>query len=135
MKYHGYEEVKHTADLALRVWAPDFHALLIQSASGMYDLIGILHQREKPVAHSLELPNGSPEEILVDFLNELVFLLEESNQAFDQFCFLEDDANLSIEMKGYQVSSYHRQIKAVTFHNLEIKEGSKGFETTITFDI
>ena len=132
---HGYEEVKHTADLALRVWAADFHSLLIQSAKGMYALIGVQQKKDPLVIQRLRLQKASREVILVDFLNELVFLLEEEQQFFDHFNFFDEETMVTIEMKGYQASSYQGQIKAVTFHNLEIIEGSQGLETTITFDI
>lgn len=134
MTDYGYEEVKHTADLALRVWAADFHSLLIQSAKGMYALVGVQQQNDQPVTQRLQLPKTSCEVILVDFLNELVFLLEEEQQFFDHFNINDEETVVKIEMKGFQVA-YHRQIKAVTFHNLEIIEGLQGLETTITFDI
>ena len=132
---HGYEEVKHTADLALRIWAADFHTLLIQSALGMYAMIGVQQQKDQLVTHVLRLQKASREVILVDFLNELVFLLEEEHQFYDHFIFNDEETMVAIEMKGYQVASYNRQIKAVTFHNLEIIERPQGLETTITFDI
>lgn len=135
MKDHGCEEVKHTADLALRVWAADFHSLLIQSAKGMYALIGVQQQHDHAVTQRLQLPKTSREVILVDFLNELVFLLEEEQQFFDHFNFNDEETLVTIEMKGYQAISYDRQIKAVTFHNLEIIERQQRLETTITFDI
>jgi SHS2 domain-containing protein len=135
MKFHGFEEVEHTADLAIRVWAADFYALLIHAALGMYDLMGAQYNPDIPILQMFELTNASQAEVLVDFLNELLFLVEESNQIFDQFQFVDENARLRIELTGYKLSSINRHIKAVTFHNLEISEGSKGLETTITFDV
>jgi SHS2 domain-containing protein len=40
-----------------------------------------------------------------------------------------------VRVKGSLVKSIDRTIKAVTFHNLEVKETSKGFTTLITFDV
>ena len=36
----GYEEISHTADWALRVWADDLAGLLVESAQGMNWLSG-----------------------------------------------------------------------------------------------
>ena len=132
---HGYEEVKHTADVALRVWAADFNNLLIQSALGMYTLIGIQQRKDRPITHELRLQKTSREVILVDFLNELVFLIEEFQQVFTQFFIKTEEKTVVIKMTGFRTSSYQREIKAVTFHNLEIITKPQGFETTITFDI
>lgn len=96
MKFHGYEEVDHTADLAMRVWAADFYALLIHAALGMYDLMSAQYNPDFPILQTFELTNASQAEVLVDFLNELLFLVEESNQIFDQFQFVNEDARLKI---------------------------------------
>jgi len=70
MKFHGFEEVEHTADLAIRVWAADFYALLIHAALGMYDLMGAQYNPNIPILQTFELTNASQAEVLVDFLNE-----------------------------------------------------------------
>jgi SHS2 domain-containing protein len=38
-------------------------------------------------------------------------------------------------MEGAPIASLDKAIKAVTYHNLRINETSKGFETTIVFDV
>jgi SHS2 domain-containing protein len=135
MKNHGYQEVDHTADLAIRVWAVDFYGLLEEAAAGMYDLMGVKPDPEKPLTGRLTILKSQPENELVDFLSELLFLCEEQAQYYQQFSFIEASQHIRVEMKGFEISSIGRYIKAVTFHALEIAEQEMGLETTITFDI
>jgi SHS2 domain-containing protein len=135
MASHGYQEVDHTADIALRVWGEDFQALLRQAANGLYHLMGVVPFAEIPVAASYVLQQDSLETILVDFLSELLFLAEEKDQLFDTFSFDEQDDELTVRMAGQKILSQERFVKAVTFHDLDVRQTDLGFEATITFDV
>jgi SHS2 domain-containing protein len=133
---YGYEEVSHTADLALHVSAEDFYDMLRYAARGMYDLIGIALSETSPVEDNFEVEKNSLEVVLVDFLNELLYFLEAKRLKLSEFQFREQpEGTLEIDAQGYHVNAVQRHIKAVTFHNLEIIKTDMGVETTITFDI
>ena len=132
---NGYKEIDHTADLALKVWGNDFFDLLENAAEGMYELMGI---REKPgsqAENSFQIENDQKESILVDFLSECLYLAEMENHRFTSFSFKESKKEITVKAQGSVIKTIDRNIKAVTFHNLEIKKKSRGFETTITFDV
>lgn len=131
----GYEEIDHTADIALRVWGEDFYALLSQSAKGMYDLMGINPEAESHIENTFQIESGVKDTVLVDFLNEVLFLAEDRGQVYQSFSFNQIDAMLEVNVSGQKVESIRRNIKAVTFHDLDIVETDQGLETTITFDV
>jgi SHS2 domain-containing protein len=131
----GYEEVDHTADIALRVWGEDFFDLLRQSARGMYAMMGIKGNQEQKTEVSFEIGQGSMEMQLVDFLNELLFLVDDKGSCFENFSFGNSMEVIVVSARGCKIVSYQRSIKAVTFHNLDITETKTGFETSITFDV
>jgi len=135
MASHGYQEIDHTADIALRVWGEDFQTLLRQAAYGLYGLMGVVPHAETPVAGYFVLQQDSLETILVDFLSELLFLAEEKGQLFDSFSFDEQDDELNIRMAGQKILSQERYVKAVTFHDLDVRQTDCGYEATITFDV
>jgi SHS2 domain-containing protein len=134
MASHGYQEVDHTADIALRVWGEDIHTLLRQAAYGLNDLMGVVLQ-DTPVEGHFSLQQDSFETLLVDFLSELLFLAEEKDHLFDSFSFDEHDDGLTVQMTGRMILSQDRHVKAVTFHNLDVAQTDCGFEVTITFDV
>lgn len=135
MVLHGFEEVDHTADIALKVWGEDFYSLLRQAAWGMYALMGAVKHRNSEIEQQFFVPQGSLETKLVDFLSEILYLCEDKGYLFDTFEFFQRNVGLGVKAKGFPVNSIDRTIKAVTFHNLEVKETSMGFETLITFDV
>ncbi|MDY6868478.1 MAG: archease, partial [Chloroflexota bacterium] len=82
MSHYGYQEIDHTADLALKVWGEDFNTLLQQAALGVYDLMGIVVDEDVQIHYNFSIEKAEDETQLVDFLNELVYLAEDKG-----FCF------------------------------------------------
>jgi len=135
MVAHGYEEVDHTADIAIKVWAEDFYSLLIQAARGLYHSMGVVNHLENSINELIVLQEESLETILVDFLNELLYFIEDKLLLFDEFEFENRCNSLFVKMKGRKVHPPTLEIKAVTFHNLIVSSTDQGFNATITFDI
>ena len=135
MKSHGFAEVDHTADLALQVWGENFQDLLIQAAKGLYHLLNVNAQENTSIRDSFLIENDGREAMLVDFLNELLYLCEDKRKIFHSFSFEEKENKLKIEASGKKLNAIERNIKAVTFHDLEIISTQIGLETIITFDV
>lgn len=131
----GYIEIQHTADWAIRVWAPDFPALLVQAAVAMYDLTETQLNTENRVERNLELAAGDHESLLVGFLSELLYLQEIEGLAFNQVEIHTTENELKGRLIGGPVLSQRKEIKAVTYHNLKIIKTPGGLEVTIVFDV
>jgi SHS2 domain-containing protein len=131
----GFREIEHTADWELRVWAPDLAALLEQAARGMYNLQGASLKSGPRLECRFKLAYQEPETLLVDFLAELLYLLETERLAFDQFELSLTDDSLEASLSGAPIESLAKEIKAVTYHNLEIKRTESGFEANVVFDV
>jgi SHS2 domain-containing protein len=119
----------------LRVWAPDMAGLLEQAARGMLDLCGVSIDTSNPETRKLEMEGIDRESLLVSFLGELLHIMSEEKIAFDHFNIHIDNVNLSAEMKGGHLVEQRKEIKAVTYHNLSIRETERGLETEIVFDV
>jgi len=135
MKTHGFEEVAHTADRAIKVWAEDFNSLLCQSARGMYGLMDITPDPTHQFIAKFTIIKSNRETVLVDFLNELLFRVEEKLAMYENFSFTKEVKGLQVTAYEYPIKAFQREIKAVTFHNLVIKDMDFGVMTTITFDV
>lgn len=131
----GFEEIEHTADWALRVWAPSPSELFRQAAIGMNSLCEVKLDQSTRIEEKLELSAIDLESLLVSFLSELVYYGEEEATAFDRFSIEINGVRLKAEMVGAPVVSRKKEIKAVTYHNLEIVETDSGFEVVIVFDV
>lgn len=131
-----FEEISHTADWSLRVWADDLAGLLTESARGMYALANAEPAEGPRVKRELTLDAVDAESLLVAFLEELLYLSESEKLIFDTFSETKIEGfKLKIEMEGAIIESMDKEIKAVTFHNLQIRESERGLEVEIVFDV
>jgi len=131
----GFREIEHTADWELEVWAPDMADLLEQAAHGMYALAGIHLRPGKREEKYIKLIGVDRENLLVKFLSELLFLAEQENLAFDGFDLRLEGNNLDARLKGGAVAGQHKEIKAVTYHNLVIRHVDHGLVVNLVFDV
>lgn len=131
----GFEELEHTADWALRVWAPNLPGLLEQAARGMYSLAGIQFGQGNRVQRELQVEAGDHEGLLVNFLTELLHILEEDGLAFDAYEISRAGQAVRAKLNGRAVQERKKEIKAVTYHNLAIRPGQSGLEVEIVFDV
>jgi len=131
----GYEEIPHTADWSIRVWADDLAGLLTESARGMYWLAGTELVDEPRAKKTFEVEEPDGESSLVAFLSELVYYAEQENLGFDDFDIQINNGRLKAELGGAPLKSMDKAIKAVTWHNLNITETARGLEVEIVFDV
>ena len=126
--------MEHAADWRLEVWGPDTAALLEEAARGMYGLMGIEVSETSRRHRRLEIAAGDREQLLVSFLEELLFLVESEELAYDAFMLDVDGSRLLAHLEGGFIVAHRKEIKAVTYHRLEIRDTPHGVETGITFD-
>lgn len=133
----GYEIIEHTADWALQVNAPDLAALFRYAAVGMAGLLAPdLKSVPLDVTRSLELEAFDAETLLVDWLSELAYWAESEGLVFPQVDLdLVNAAHLAGRVRGGRVPELQKHIKAVTYHNLAIKEQDGLLTVTIVFDV
>lgn len=131
----GFEEIPHTADWSLRVWADDLPGLLAESARGMNWLSGMELADQPRAKQFFETQESDNESLLVAFLTELVYYAEQENLGFDNFDIQIKNGRLKADMGGAPLKSLSKVIKAVTWHNLKIIETARGLEVEIVFDV
>ncbi len=134
-----YEELHHTADWCLRVWADNLPSLFAEAAQGMNALSGAQPAPGPVTRRTLSLSAPDAESLLVAFLSELIYAAEQEKVTFSRFnvTTLEhsDGWELKAEMDGAPLASATKTIKAATYHNLQIRQTDRGYEVEIVFDV
>ena len=131
------ELLEHTAEVKLRVRAPSFSALAAEAGRAVARLeLG----REPPPPdgsyRELDVRSRDREALLVDWLNELVFLAETERWVATEFdVHSVTDTALQARVRGVPVDEAPARIKAATFHGLEIRTVPGGLEAEIIFDV
>jgi protein archease len=131
----GFQEVEHTADWALDVWAPTLEQLFEQAARGMLALTGIQLSPQAREARQLDLLAIDLESLLVNFLNELLYWGESECLAFDNFHLRIQGLHLTGRVEGAPIAEQNKEIKAVTYHNLVVRREAGVFRVRIVFDV
>ena len=125
----------HTADWAIRVWAENLSGLFEQAASGMYSLLELKLEDEPRLNETLRLESLDLESLLVKFLSELLYHMEDKRIAYDKLSVQIKALQLMAQLEGRPITSQNKEIKAVTFHNLRIQHEGRIFKATIVFDV
>ncbi|HVO80896.1 MAG TPA: archease [Terriglobales bacterium] len=132
----GFEEIEHTADRAFRARGRDLAELLENAAQAMAALDQPGSGEEPLITREVEVSGVDRETLLVNWLNEILYLEQTRGEVYDRFRVLEaDDHHLSAQLDGKKSSSRVSHIKAATFHNLEIRQSLEGLEATVVVDV
>jgi len=91
-----YEQIPHTADIAVRVYGKDLKELFRNAAWGMFDIIADLEGLESSVSINIDLKAPQKEELLVSWLDELLYNFYTKDIIFFKF-----DIVLSLYVKNY----------------------------------
>lgn len=132
-----FEVLDHTADALLRAYGESIEECFANAAIGMFDIIADLSTVECVGESMIIVKNDDREGLLVDFLTELIYLYEVERVLPCDVSVEMQKGELRATIKGETIDpARHRiktEIKAVTYHMLEINE-EKGF-VQVLFDL
>lgn len=133
----AFEEIEHTADRALRINGRNLEELLVNAARGLNSLMGADGGlNSAPLTKSIRLDAMDAESLLVDWLSELAYWAEAEMIVFSEFNMQTvSPTRVKAKISGSRVTQLENQIKAVTYHNLEIVKTETGMSATVVFDV
>lgn len=131
---NGFFEIPHTADASLVVFGSTREELFINSAKGMYHIMGITYKDKPEKRLELELAEHDLESLLVSFLSELLYSSENLSMVRD-FDLTIDNGQLSGILVAVPICDSKIEIKAITFNNLKIDQHDNIYKTQLVFDI
>jgi SHS2 domain-containing protein len=135
-----YELIDHTADVGIVAYGNNLSKAFENAAKGMFDIITDSSEIESIGQYDIQLEADDLEQLLVDFLSELLFLNSAQNLVFGFFYVQLDEKNISLSARIFGEKfniSKHKigdEIKAVTYHMLEVKN-KKPYHVKVLFDI
>lgn len=136
MDERSFEEIEHTADIAIRVWGQDLAKLFANAAYGMASQLTDASDVPVTTEKAIALDADDVEILLVEWLSELLYLGETENLVFVTFDFSTVTLQrLRAVVGGGPLVERHAHIKAVTFSELDVRRTEDGYETVIVFDV
>lgn len=145
----SYRFLEHTADLRMAAEGKDLQDLFSEALRGMMHILkpaGGEGKEANPalerltikggVKRTLKIEAGDRTSLLIDFLNETLLLAQTHKEIYAGVKFKEfGEHRLEAELTGHKIDSFAEDIKAVTYHEAEVKNENGIWKTNIIFDI
>ncbi|HEX6863791.1 MAG TPA: archease [Thermoanaerobaculia bacterium] len=129
--------VDHTSEVQLQVEAESLAGLAVEAGQALAQLLlrGRPPEPEGP-ARRLTVDSADREALLVDWLNEVLFVAEVDLWVPVDFEILEiSPTRLVAEARGVPVADPPSNVKAATFHGLAVVEWEGGLHAEVIFDV
>jgi SHS2 domain-containing protein len=131
-----FEEIEHTADRAFRAYGRDLRELFLNAARAVLAMEGATEGAAPTTARDVRVEGIDRETLLVNWLNELLYLQERHGESYSGIRIAElSERRLAATLAGATASTRRRKIKAVTFHGLQVTQGDEGWQATIVVDV
>ena len=133
-----YKILDHPTDLRLLVQGKTYQELFTAGLKGMTEILA--PHLETPVKKSqrtITLKSPDITALLIDFLNEVLFLAQTYKEVYQEVNFQKLTENsLIAKVWGRSIKEFKGDIKAITYHEAQIKKNLQGnWETVLVLDI
>jgi SHS2 domain-containing protein len=135
-----YEPFSHPSDIGLSVFGDTLEQLYENAAYGLFDTLCNLEKVKENSKVEVNVNGDDKEGLLVNFLNELLYLQAVKGWLFRSFK-INKFVNNSIQAvawgEPYQANNHeiYREIKCATYHNLKIRQEDGLWRVDIVFDV
>jgi len=135
-----YTVIEHTADTGIEVEGKSLEELFALAGCAMFDLMVDVACVEPEQEAKVSIEADSLEELLVTWLNELLFRSEVSGMFFSRFevsSIKNNHMKAIIKGEPYDEKrhSIGQNIKAATYHELQVARKNRGWLARVIFDI
>ena len=133
-----YKILEHTADVRMIVQADSLEKLFSEAVFGMMKIIEPKADNKKEVIQrTIVLEAVDATALLIDFLNEVLLATYIHKEVYNEVIFKSlSERSLEAKLSGFRAKSLGEDIKAVTYHEAEVKKKKDGiWETMLIFDI
>ncbi len=135
-----YKVFDHTADLGLEIYGKDEKELFSNAAFAIFDLTVDLHNVNASEVRSVSVRGSDREDLFVNYLREILYIFNGERILLKEFSILEiSTRHLVGEVRGEAFNpERHRikaEIKAVTYHQVEVEKNKGGWKARVILDV
>ena len=136
----AFEVIDHAADVGIIAYGTDMKQIFSNAAFGLLSLITEPESIGAELQRELEVVAEDRDSLLVEWLNELIYLFDAEHLLFNRF---DIDSLTSNRLKatcyGDKFDTLRHKlklgVKAATYHMLKMDRRSKGYRAQVIFDI
>ncbi len=135
-----YELLDHTADIGVIAFGRDLPEAFGNAAYAMFDILTDINRIRETDSFDLQVSASNIEDLLVAWLNELLYRYETERIAFSKFVIDDiNDSDLRATVSGEKIApdrhEIKTEIKSVTYHQLKVEKIDDGWRAQVIFDV
>jgi len=135
-----YHTFNHTADLGLIITGKNMGDLYANAALAVFDIITDLARVEAHETRRILVEGGGLEDLLINYLREILYLYNGEHWLLKEIRVVRvDDNALEAEAQGEPLDGrkheIRKEIKAVTYHQAQVRKMKTGWEARVIFDV
>ncbi len=134
----GRKPVEVKADIGFEVWSDDLNKLFEEAALAMYEIM-VDVKRVKPKEEKvIHIKSEEIDMLLHDWLSELLYITDVEGMVFSRFEVNINGSELEGKAFGEPIKPEHNpktEIKAVTYHKLNVNKENELWRATVILDI
>jgi len=135
-----YRLIDHTADFGIHVFGSDLKDLFTNAAKAMFDQITIVKDLQPEKELKIDVTGNDWPDLMVNWLRELLYLWTGKEllvkhidiQTLSEYNLT---ANLRMDLFKPDHHVIKNDIKAVTYHQIQVNQVTDGWESRIIFDV
>ena len=136
----GFEIIDHTADVGIQAHGNTLAQAFAQAATGMFSIMTELESIQERESREVEVDAPDTEALLVAWMNELIYLSDVEGLLFRRFQVLDmEKTRIRARCHGERFDQARHQmlteVKAATYHMLEVKKKDDGWHARVILDI
>jgi len=136
----GFRIIPHTSEVGLELSAWDWASFYRTAADGLLALYGLKPGRQGTSKVSRSFAADTPEDLLVAWLTELIFLIGTEKLVPARIDVLKAGAQtlrveIFADLRAPGGPAPQREIKAVTYHGLKVAATPEGLRARIILDV
>ena len=135
-----YEFFNHTADIGIRVFGATVEEMFVHAAEALFDVLMDPDSIRENLTREVEINGSDREDLLVRWLGELLYLCEAEGYLFREFSiFRLTPTSLKASARGERFDptrhEFKAEIKAVTYHQVEVSQKDGMWVGKVIFDL
>ena len=134
-----FEIVDHTADVGIIAYGASLNQAFVNAARALFSLVTELDDVNEVLYRDIELTAPDQESLLVEWLNELIYLFDTEHIIFKKFDITKlNSTHLKARSYGERVDSSRHKLKTGVrseyYHMLKVDK-TNGCQVQVLFDI
>jgi SHS2 domain-containing protein len=132
-----FEFLEHTADIGLKITGNTPNQVFEYAAEGLYALALVEQPKSASEKHSFTVTAKTRDELLLKYMEELVFLLYGHKMAAAKLKVKlgRNQAEVTGDFMLVPAKAFALEIKSPTYHHLKFEKTDKGYQAVVYFDL